>query len=55
MSNQTGNFYKDNLIDTRNKLVEFLYVDLGMSLTHIAFIFKISKQMVSKIISKNNK
>lgn len=52
MSNQTGIFYKRSLIAKRNELVEALYHGEGMSLTDIAFIFKVSKQMISKIILK---
>lgn len=55
MSNKPKTYYEDNLVQLRDNLVELLVVDFAMSLTDVAFIFKISKQRVSKIISNNNK
>ena len=52
MSKKIETFYKEQLMDMRDILVEHLFIDRGLSMTDIAVIFRISKQRVSSIISK---
>lgn len=53
MAKKPGTIYEEQLMDVRDNLVVFLYVQFGMSVTDVAKIFKISKQRVSQIIKIN--
>jgi hypothetical protein len=50
MAKQRESFYKDKLIEMRDLLI-LIVVESGVSLTDTAFIFKISKQRVSQVLT----